>query len=473
MPGCTSDIRARMAADGIDLLLLDANDDIIYTTGFSHYTTERPVVFAITQDRAFLLVPELERNHALDQAGCGRAGGLFRISRPRPAVQRARARHRRHQGRRRPFGRHFAGARAGRSPRPSPMRGWFRPAIVGQMRLIKRPEELVLHARGRPHLGLHGGCRRRADRAMPCTAMARCRPRSRSKATSSGMRWTPCIASMTNVMLVQGIAGGLVYSGIRSAFPHGMPSGHRPQRGESMILSLGCRVGGRAAESERTFILGEPTKEQERYYTIAQTAQAMGTAGLLAGATCASADDRALGYIRDEGMGEYCLHRVGHGMGVMFHEPPWVEGGDDTVMVAGHGVFVRAGALRAGPGRLPPVGHGAGDRERAGQHDPLSAQARRHRHRLGRRGFDRLYHTKAAAADPDGHRHGGADLRPAAACCRAIRRRCCWARMPRPKPSPACARRWGSTIPGISGSGTISPPCCMATWAARSSRASR
>jgi Xaa-Pro dipeptidase len=34
-------------------------------------------------------------------------------------------------------------------------------------------------------------------------------------------------------------------------------------------------------------------------------------------------------------MGEFCLHRVGHGMGVMFHEPPWVEGGDETILEPG------------------------------------------------------------------------------------------------------------------------------------------
>ena len=61
------DIRARMAEAGIDVLLLDSNDDVIYTTGFSHYTTERPVVFALTQDKALLLIPELERTHCAKQ----------------------------------------------------------------------------------------------------------------------------------------------------------------------------------------------------------------------------------------------------------------------------------------------------------------------------------------------------------------------------------------------------------------------
>jgi Xaa-Pro dipeptidase len=137
------------------------------------------------------------------------------------------------------------------------------------------------------------------------------------------------------MMLVQGIAGGLVYGGPNSAYPHGMPSGRRFQMGESFMLSLGCRVGGRAAESERTFILGEPSSDQARYYQIAQEAQRMATAALIPGKTCASADNLALGYIRDSGMSEYLVHRVGHGMGVMFHEPPWVEAGDETVLEPG------------------------------------------------------------------------------------------------------------------------------------------
>ena len=61
------DIRSKMAETGIDLLLLDSNDDVIYTTGFSHYTTERPVVFAITQGGAWLLLPRLEQTHAAHQ----------------------------------------------------------------------------------------------------------------------------------------------------------------------------------------------------------------------------------------------------------------------------------------------------------------------------------------------------------------------------------------------------------------------
>ncbi|WP_172123998.1 MULTISPECIES: Xaa-Pro peptidase family protein [unclassified Devosia] len=327
------DMRARMAADGIDLLLLDANDDIIYTTGFSHYTTERPVVFALTQDSAYLLVPELERHHALDQQAAAELVVYFEFpGRDRPFDVLGRA-----------IGNiggvvgHSGGISLARVPQIAaafPNARVLASNIVSQMRVLKRPEEVALmREAGRISDSMVAAGvdliaeALRGNGEMPTEIELEAHVIRHALDTM--------YREHDNVMLVQGIAGGLVYSGARSAFPHGMPSGHRPQRGESIILSLGCRVGGRAAESERTFILGEPSPEQERYYTIAQKAQQIGREGLVAGATCASADDAALGYIKGEGVGEYCLHRVGHGMGVMFHEPPWVEGGDDTIMQPG------------------------------------------------------------------------------------------------------------------------------------------
>lgn len=326
------DIRARMAEDGVDVLLLDSNDDVIYTTGFSHYTTERPVVFALTQTSAYLLVPELERHHALDQETAAELVVYFEFpGRDRPFAVLART-----VGDIKGTVAHSPGislARVGQIEAAFPNAKVRASGIVGKMRLTKRPEELVLQreaARISDSMVAAGVAviddALRSGKTMPTEIEIEAHIIRHALDTM--------YREHEDIMLVQGIAGGLVYSGLRSAFPHGMPTGHRPQRGESMILSLGCRVGGRAAESERTFILGEPSKEQERFYNLAQQAQAIGTAGLIAGATCSSADDRALGFIREQGVSEFCLHRVGHGMGVMFHEPPWVEGGDDTVLLS-------------------------------------------------------------------------------------------------------------------------------------------
>ncbi len=138
------DIRARMAETGVDLLLLDSNDDVIYTTGFSHYTTERPVVFAITQERTWLLLPRLEETHAAHQIIAAEPVIYFEfpgVDRPFDVLARALPRQTGTVA-------HSYGIAFGRiaqiqnafpdaTVKPS--------SIVQQMRLRKYPEEIVLH----------------------------------------------------------------------------------------------------------------------------------------------------------------------------------------------------------------------------------------------------------------------------------------------------------------------------------------
>jgi Xaa-Pro dipeptidase len=327
------DLRAKMAREGLDVLVLDANDDIVYTTGFTHYTTERPVCVVLTQTQTYLLIPELERHHASSQYKDAELVVYFEFPGRDPAFAVLARTLGNLTG---TIGHSFgmANGRVSQIQDTFPNARTMPTAIVSTQRSIKYPEEIVLHreaARISDSM-VNAGAERiaealRSDKPMP------------SEIEIEGFIIRHALDTMQSehddIMYVAGIAGGLVYSGLRSSLPHGMPSKHRPQRGESMILSLGCRVGGRAAESERTFILGEPSAEQEKFYTLAQTAQAIGTAGLVAGRTCASADDAALNFYRENNVFQFCPHRVGHGMGVQFHEPPWVEGGGETILEAG------------------------------------------------------------------------------------------------------------------------------------------
>lgn len=327
------DIRAHMAEAGIDLLLLDANDDVIYTTGFSHYTTERPVVFAISQSGAWLLLPRLEQGHAAHQEIAAEPIIYFEfpgVVRPFEALARALPT----QSGTVAHSYGIAYGRIGQIAAAFPNAKVQASDIVQKMRLRKHPEEIRLHREAAriSDAMVSAGVQLIAEAVRRGGELP-----SEIEIESFVSRHAMSImyAEHDELMLVQGLASGLVYSGVRSSFPHGMPTGNPVQRGESLILSLGCRVGGRAAESERTFFIGEPTAEQQRHYSVAYEAQKMATAALIAGHTCASSDNLALGYIKDQGMQENALHRVGHGMGIMFHEPPWIEAGDETILEPG------------------------------------------------------------------------------------------------------------------------------------------
>lgn len=327
------DIRARMAETGVDLLLLDANDDVIYTTGFSHYTTERPVVFAITQAGAWLLLPRLEQGHAADQRIAAEPVIYFEfpgVDRPFDVLARALPK----QTGTVAHSPSIAYGRIAQIANAFPDARVTASDIVWRMRLTKHPEEIVLHREAAriSDAMVSAGVQLIAD-ALRKGGDLPSEIEIESHVSRHAMKIM--FEEHEELMLVQGLASGLVYSGIRSSFPHGMPTGNPVKRGESLILSLGCRVGGRAAESERTFFIGEPTTEQQRHYAVAYEAQRLATAALLAGHTCASADNLALGYIKEQGMQDNALHRVGHGMGIMFHESPWIEAGDQTLLEPG------------------------------------------------------------------------------------------------------------------------------------------
>ena len=104
-------------------------------------------------------------------------------------------------------------------------------------------------------------------------------------------------AEHIDVVVVSMLAGGLVYAGANSAYPHGLPSGYRLRPGDTFMLSLGCAVGGRFVEGERTFVLGEPTDEQRRFHETIRLAQEVGGQAIRPGAECRSANAACLAVV--------------------------------------------------------------------------------------------------------------------------------------------------------------------------------
>jgi Xaa-Pro aminopeptidase len=82
-------------------------------------------------------------------------------------------------------------------------------------------------------------------------------------------------------------------------------------------------------------MIGEPTTRQARYYETVREAQETGTGALVAGVSCEEANRRCLQVIEEAGLGEHIRHRQGHGIGLGFHEPPWLSDGDATELAPG------------------------------------------------------------------------------------------------------------------------------------------
>jgi len=129
--------------------------------------------------------------------------------------------------------------------------------------------------------------------------------------------------------------GGLVPFGRRSAFPHAVPSKDRLKPGDALILSFGAQVGGYSVECERSFCVGKPTDYAKRLYDAMLAAHDAGVENMKEGAIAEDVDKKSLDQIRKAGFENFLKHRTGHGIGLQGHESPWIAEGDKTVLKEG------------------------------------------------------------------------------------------------------------------------------------------
>ena len=103
----------------------------------------------------------------------------------------------------------------------------------------------------------------------------------------------------------------------------------------SISFDFGAVLNGYCYDFGRSVFFGEPDAEYLRVYDLVIAAQAAGIAALKTGNTCAQADHAARAVIADAGYGEAFRHRLGHGIGMDVHEPPFLNANDQTVMLEG------------------------------------------------------------------------------------------------------------------------------------------
>ncbi|MGB4138033.1 MAG: Xaa-Pro peptidase family protein [Microbacterium sp.] len=330
-------VRRRLAEDGLDGLIATVPGDVAYLIGFFYAVTERPVYLWFGADGSrFVLMPELDAEYAEAQDVHAPVRTYFEY----PGVvspEEHFARGLRAEGT--PHAR--VGVSGGISVAARDRLGAALPdttlvvsPIVAELRLVKEPEEIAFHRQAADVCDrmLHAGRRLIEDALASGGELPTESDLARHVIAFGTDRM---YEQYRTVIYTTKLAGGLVYAGPNSARPHGLPSSRRLEVGDTLILSLGAAVASRFVESERTFVIGEPTDQQRRLFDVVRTAQEVGTRAMIAGRRCADVNAECLDVIRSAGLGEFIRHRQGHGIGIAQHEAPWVEDGDPTVLQPG------------------------------------------------------------------------------------------------------------------------------------------
>jgi Xaa-Pro aminopeptidase len=145
----------------------------------------------------------------------------------------------------------------------------------------------------------------------------------------------------------------IVASGPRSALPHARTSSRTLERGDLLLLDFGAQVEGYCADLSRTVVVGARADSRQRQvHDVVRQAQARALEGVRAGLTGREADALARDLIAQRGLGEAFGHSLGHGLGLEVHEAPRLSATADATLPAGAVVTVEPGVYLPGWGGI-------------------------------------------------------------------------------------------------------------------------
>jgi Xaa-Pro dipeptidase len=144
--------------------------------------------------------------------------------------------------------------------------------------------------------------------------------------------------------------GTLVQSGPNSALPHGQSGDRRLRAGDLVLLDFGAAWQGYRADTTRMAVVGEPDARQVEVHSVVLAAHDAAVAAVRAGVTAGDVDEAARAVIREAGLADRFIHRVGHGLGLEAHEGPSLDPGSDAVLEEGMVITVEPGVYLPGWG---------------------------------------------------------------------------------------------------------------------------
>ena len=140
------------------------------------------------------------------------------------------------------------------------------------------------------------------------------------------------------------VAFVIVGSGPHGADPHHGYSDRELQVGDIVVVDIGGSYEpGYHSDSTRTYSIGEPSSDVAQQYSTLQRAQRAAFDAVRPGVTAEQVDAAARDVLVEAGLGEYFVHRTGHGIGLSVHEEPYIVAGNDLTLAAGMAFSIEPG----------------------------------------------------------------------------------------------------------------------------------
>ncbi len=144
---------------------------------------------------------------------------------------------------------------------------------------------------------------------------------------------------LSELLLEEGldeVAFCIVASGPNAASPHHEPSDRIVQSGDPVVIDIGGPYRGYYADMTRTPVAGKlRDPDFASAYEAVLEAQQAAFAALAPGVPCEEADRVARDVLANHGLAQYFTHRLGHGLGLAVHEPPYLVRGNREPLRSG------------------------------------------------------------------------------------------------------------------------------------------
>ncbi|WP_207782209.1 M24 family metallopeptidase [Phytoactinopolyspora limicola] len=141
----------------------------------------------------------------------------------------------------------------------------------------------------------------------------------------------------------------IVASGPNGASPHHETADRVVEVGDVVVVDIGGTTeAGYCSDSTRTYAVGHVPDGFAADYDVLLKAQIAAVDRVRPGVTAGSVDAAARDLLDEAGLGEYFIHRTGHGIGMDSHEEPYIIGGDTRLIEAGMAFSIEPGFYKAG-----------------------------------------------------------------------------------------------------------------------------
>lgn len=142
----------------------------------------------------------------------------------------------------------------------------------------------------------------------------------------------------------------IIASGPHSSFPHATVTERKLRREEVLLVDFGIDFKGYKSDLTRMFFLGKIPHQIKEIYNFVEQAQHLAIKNIKPGQKIRFIDQQARNFLRQNKLGKFFVHSLGHGIGLEVHEDPVISSSTSCTLKEGMIFTVEPGVYL--PGRF-------------------------------------------------------------------------------------------------------------------------